>query len=545
MNKLKFSFNRVQVFKRICYNKRSFCISTQKPIEFTLNNNNNNNYNNNNNSDSNNNPSITVPPTTILNNSNINNSNINNNNNNNINNNNEELSTKNQYIKLLNKIRDDYTGKMTTGEVEKYIQLEQNILESDELIDFHLGTFYAQGILVEKNNEIALEYFRKSADNNNNPKGQFAYGLSLILNNTENLFKPLFPTITNNNNNNNNDNNVLLGNGWVSINNNNEEEQFDYKKWLKEERKKSVLFKENLIKDEISERERIEKGLRYLHLSAIQNFSVAQFNLGLILLHGKFNIDKNEKQAIYWLDKASTDFDDVNSTLELGKYYLSSYSNDTLNNEEHLILALKYLIKGSSKLSDSESSFILGSTFINRDSNNQEEEEEQLIDSIKFLKLSIEQGNCKAPAFLASLYLDGVGGVGERDVDMFNHYLELGVERGDSVAMVILGEQYFRGENKREQSYKKALQLFIDASELGNSDAYINQGVCHFNGFGTNVDYSKAFYCYQNAFNLNNKSIPAISNLSNMYKLGLGVPKSPENSNYFNSLLIKINQELN
>ncbi|KAM9985792.1 hypothetical protein ACTFIZ_002076 [Dictyostelium cf. discoideum] len=42
----------------------------------------------------------------------------------------------------------------------------------------------------------------------------------------------------------------------------------------------------------------------YLNLGAILNFLVAQFNLGTILIHvSRFNVDRNEKAGIYWLDK--------------------------------------------------------------------------------------------------------------------------------------------------------------------------------------------------------------------------------------------------
>ncbi|KAM9971125.1 hypothetical protein ACTFIW_011099 [Dictyostelium discoideum] len=51
---------------------------------------------------------------------------------------------------------------------------------------------------------------------------------------------------------------------------------------------------------------------RYLNLGLIQNFSVAQFNLGTILIHGcRLNVDRNEKTAF-------TDLvDNIKSTLDI------------------------------------------------------------------------------------------------------------------------------------------------------------------------------------------------------------------------------------
>ncbi|EGC28324.1 hypothetical protein DICPUDRAFT_44399 [Dictyostelium purpureum] len=443
---------------------------------------------------------------------------------------NNENNDKKLYTNILMDLRDNHTKNFTQKEVEKYIQLEQDILVDNQFLDYYLGLFYSQGILVEKDEEKALKYFEKSADSNNS-KGLFSYGLSLIIGSTQ-VFEPLFPTLTNkqinkNYDSNNKDDEVIIGDGWVSQANV-ENKDFNYRKWLIEERKKSQTYKQDLVRKEREEAERIKKGMRLLNLSAIQNLPIAQYQLGNILLKGLHNIEKNEKQGLYWLEVASNDYDNIKATLELGKYYLEQYQ--ITQKEENLLKAIQYLSKAS-KEGDSEAPFIIGSTFLGN--------ENYGIDSIEYIKQSVERGHKAAPTFLALLYMEGVAGL-EHSIDQFKHYLEIGLERNDSLAHLVKGELYFKGDSVFEQSYKKALHHFTISSNLGHPEGFINQGVCFFHGYGTEINYEKSFYCYQNAFNLNPQNIAAISNLYNMHKNGLGVPKNPEVAEYYLNLIKKI-----
>ncbi len=47
--------------------------------------------------------------------------------------------------------------------------------------------------------------------------------------------------------------------------------------------------------------------------------------------------------------------------------------------------------------------------------------------------------------------------------------------------------------------YTKALHFFKASARLGHASAWVNEGAMYFNGLGTDVNYEKAFYAYQNA----------------------------------------------
>eukprot|EP01132_Coremiostelium_polycephalum_P006253 gene6253-7786_t len=415
---------------------------------------------------------------------------------------------------------------------------------NDSLSDFHIGVFYSQGVVLPRDEKKAMEYFKKSADKDL-AEGQFAYGMSLLLGSNKYVFQPIFPSILNHKNNSDQqnqldnqdgDDEIVLGSGWVTQQNGSKED-FDYRKWLKEQRKKTINQRENIYIESEKKKEQIKTGIRWLTLSAIQNYSHAQFSLGMILLFGKYEIDKNEKQGLDWLQQSFNN-GDLNACFELGKYYYSMIEtiSDQTKVSEILQKSLTYFKHGSNHGSGL-CSYWLGTNFISVDSSITG------IDSIEYLKLAVNQDNPNAPTFLAMLYRDGI--MVDQDKNLFHKYLDIGISRGDSLALLCIGELYFNGDEGYEINYKKALHYFTESSNRGNSDAYLNQGVMYFNGYGTDIDYSKAFYCYQNSFHFNPNNKAAISNLYTMHKEGLGVPKSEEIANYYLSLLNKLGENNN
>ena len=68
---------------------------------------------------------------------------------------------------------------------------------------------------------------------------------------------------------------------------------------------------------------------------------------------------------------------------------------------------------------------------------------------------------------------------------------------GDAEAMYILGCCYSNGSFGMPQNHDKALELWHQAGELGNADAYCNIGYAYHNGRGVERDDKKANHYYE------------------------------------------------
>ena len=71
------------------------------------------------------------------------------------------------------------------------------------------------------------------------------------------------------------------------------------------------------------------------------------------------------------------------------------------------------------------------------------------------------------------------------------------MEVGDAHAIRNLGCYYHDGEDGFPQDYYKALELFVQAGELGHADAYCNVGYAYENGNGAEIDKKKANHFYK------------------------------------------------
>jgi len=71
------------------------------------------------------------------------------------------------------------------------------------------------------------------------------------------------------------------------------------------------------------------------------------------------------------------------------------------------------------------------------------------------------------------------------------------VEVNDPKAVHNMGCEYRDGTNGYPQDYKKALELYRRAAELGHTDAYASIGFLCENGRGVEVDKKKAIYYYE------------------------------------------------
>ena len=70
-------------------------------------------------------------------------------------------------------------------------------------------------------------------------------------------------------------------------------------------------------------------------------------------------------------------------------------------------------------------------------------------------------------------------------------------ELNDPIAMLNLGEDYFKGTNGYPQDYVKALELWHRAAEFGNAEAYNRIGYAYGHGQGVEVDKKKADHYFE------------------------------------------------
>ncbi|KAF9348716.1 hypothetical protein BGX26_012884 [Mortierella sp. AD094] len=82
------------------------------------------------------------------------------------------------------------------------------------------------------------------------------------------------------------------------------------------------------------------------------------------------------------------------------------------------------------------------------------------------------------------------------------------------------GFAYFKGENV-PKDYKRAMELFLVAADLGHTEAQNQLGHMYRNGHGVKQDYHKAIEWYRKA--TDQGSADAQSNLASMYENGRGV----------------------
>jgi len=81
--------------------------------------------------------------------------------------------------------------------------------------------------------------------------------------------------------------------------------------------------------------------------------------------------------------------------------------------------------------------------------------------------------------------------------EMTKERLNKRVDAGDPSAINNQGCNYRDGRYGFPQDYNKALELFHQAAELGNAEAYLNIGCAHHAGQGIEVDMKKAHYYYE------------------------------------------------
>lgn len=118
--------------------------------------------------------------------------------------------------------------------------------------------------------------------------------------------------------------------------------------------------------------------------------------------------------------------------------------------------------------------------------------------AIEYYKMAVDNENPDAYALnnLGVCYLtgDGVEVDYKKAVELFKKAAEL----GDDYAKLNLADNYYLGIGTR-QSFEKAFELYKEVAENGNVTALKYLGECYESGKGTEVNYKLALECYQKA----------------------------------------------
>ena len=137
-------------------------------------------------------------------------------------------------------------------------------------------------------------------------------------------------------------------------------------------------------------------------------------------------------------------------------------------------------------------------------------------EAVKWLTLASDAGDAEATCVLGSclLYGRGIEQNPRRAMLMF----EKAAEKGCPEAHVELGDLLSRPPDGWKPDYDRAIQHYLKAGELGDSDAYAYAGMVYEHIVPSNDD--EAYKCYCKAYDLGSKRV--LSCLGACYEFGIG-----------------------
>ena len=164
---------------------------------------------------------------------------------------------------------------------------------------------------------------------------------------------------------------------------------------------------------------------------------------------------------------------------------------------------------------------------------------EVIFSGLKLIEKAGEMGHGGALYYLALFYLNGEEKIKLEPctLEEFQVMLNKAVDAGSTDAMFTRGHSYHHGTEGYPQSYKNALQDFLNAADGGNADAAVSAGAMLHIGTGAPKDQAKAFELYQHAGELGSKE--GWQNVVACYMTGEGVPQSIETAQYIKDTILK------
>lgn len=227
----------------------------------------------------------------------------------------------------------------------------------------------------------------------------------------------------------------------------------------------------------------------------------AQRKLCVDYFEGK-KVEKNLKLSAFWGEKALAQGDK-------SVMFKVAYASNAINNKKRAIELYTILANNGDIASMNNLACICG----------------DISEEVKWFTKSADAGDSVAQCNIGRYYLLGTGV--ERNYEKARYYFELSAKQGYAPAIYELGDLYLRGWGV-EKDLVIAKEYYEKAAEKGNLDAYVRLARCYKIGTFGEEDYKKSLSCYKKITELSsgNEMVEALYNIGYFFEKGLGVEKN-------------------
>lgn len=249
------------------------------------------------------------------------------------------------------------------------------------------------------------------------------------------------------------------------------------------------------------------EAVKWYRKAAEQRNANAQHNLAMCY-HSGNGITRSDKKAAEWLHKAAEQ-GHADAQCTLGRLYAFGVGVD-YDADEAVRWFRKAAKQGNARAQNSLGACYDSGMGVVKDGT----------EALKWYRRAAEQGYADAQCNIGECYEKGIGV--PRDVDEAVMWYRRAASRGCDRAQCNLGDCYLTGIGVAKDAME-AVKYYRKAAEGGNTAAQNNLGLCYENGDGVVKDETEAVKWYRKAANICDAS--AQCNLGRCYYLGKGVKK--------------------
>ena len=224
------------------------------------------------------------------------------------------------------------------------------------------------------------------------------------------------------------------------------------------------------------ESKELTEAVKWWRKAADQGYARAQCNLGLCYLKGD-GVSKDMEEVVKWY-RLAADQGYAKAQFNLGWCYETGNGVD-----KDITEAVKWYRLAADQ-GYAEAQCLLGLSYENGERVSKDMEE-----AVKWYLKAAEQGDAQAQFNLGVCYANGRGV--SKDMTEAVRLYRLAAEQGDAQAQYNLGGCYDNGDGV-SKDMAEAVRLYRLAAEQGHAGAQFNLGVCHANGNGVSKDMVEA-----------------------------------------------------